>query len=894
MGRMVHGHLGVEPILGTVYVMSDLKNFILDEAENVYIPLGEANPPAAKVDVVARIHGVLTDRTKSGAVITGVAGDGRQRAFETAFDLLQDRLQLVRLNGTRFVSQVPRGALSFLVSKLELGTEASRHELVHGLAELLCPEGRPAVLLLGHPELIDEQSASVLSQLSAMRKIVLIVLCRRPQDLPQDILSLYRSGQLTRINMPSMNLAQARSCLEVELGGPLSTFAVATLRSLTNTNRDLMFKLARLWLAEGQLEQHGGVWILRSGVLKIGPALNSMLNMMLSGVEEPERKLLFTMAIGGPIPVEILQRNGLARQLDQLCESGHIHIIHHPLDQAHIGIPLLALLLREVLDDDLKLTLQAELASMHKDPAAAQTRATLRAMTDQGETIALLEVAEAFRVDGYSTAAWLREPEHRIAILGLHVKTLLTLNRVPEAAAVLGDAGAGICDGQQYPGVADRIELAKQELELLRVRVLMAGDGHATASDIRQTLKALVTSTEWHSESQHYRALAAQAVGWAAQKRQMDALAAVDQITSELGILKANGQFEAIFSTEDAVELEMMLLQTELLAGSWRAASLRAQLLAGDQVMNPRIAASADAVRGILLGLFDEPERALKILVPVLQQLAFTPKPEERAAVEAVATYALVATGENAEAIELLLKEPDAARTMLPLNFLSWVAETFSSLAVARINEPNSAHARLVAFADKVHGAGYAGLEMQTLAVALRIGNFDATDRFEQVARECQGQLALQYADLAFALRHRNAATLLGTLERLAESGQMLLSVPSPNALIDALEPREQRRLATLVARLKRRDNGVHRVPVAGNHPNKELPSWATGLTKRESQVALLAIDGQGNSEIARNSGVSVRTVEGHLYQVYSKLQVRNRQELTALDRTTRSMLGEA
>ncbi|MFB9074608.1 LuxR C-terminal-related transcriptional regulator [Citricoccus parietis] len=34
---------------------------------------------------------------------------------------------------------------------------------------------------------------------------------------------------------------------------------------------------------------------------------------------------------------------------------------------------------------------------------------------------------------------------------------------------------------------------------------------------------------------------------------------------------------------------------------------------------------------------------------------------------------------------------------------------------------------------------------------------------------------------------------------------------------------------------------------------------------------------------IARISGISIRTVEGHLYQIYAKLQLKGRAELTRL-----------
>src|SRR4029453_10116056 len=55
-----------------------------------------------------------------------------------------------------------------------------------------------------------------------------------------------------------------------------------------------------------------------------------------------------------------------------------------------------------------------------------------------------------------------------------------------------------------------------------------------------------------------------------------------------------------------------------------------------------------------------------------------------------------------------------------------------------------------------------------------------------------------------------------------------------------------------------------------------ELPVVPQGnpplLTERERQIARLAGHGVSNREIARDIGVSVRTVEGHLYRVLPKL----------------------
>jgi DNA-binding NarL/FixJ family response regulator len=54
-------------------------------------------------------------------------------------------------------------------------------------------------------------------------------------------------------------------------------------------------------------------------------------------------------------------------------------------------------------------------------------------------------------------------------------------------------------------------------------------------------------------------------------------------------------------------------------------------------------------------------------------------------------------------------------------------------------------------------------------------------------------------------------------------------------------------------------------------------------LTERERQIATLAGNGVSNKDIALDIGISVRTVEGHLYQVFTKLGVSSRSDLLGL-----------
>jgi DNA-binding NarL/FixJ family response regulator len=54
-------------------------------------------------------------------------------------------------------------------------------------------------------------------------------------------------------------------------------------------------------------------------------------------------------------------------------------------------------------------------------------------------------------------------------------------------------------------------------------------------------------------------------------------------------------------------------------------------------------------------------------------------------------------------------------------------------------------------------------------------------------------------------------------------------------------------------------------------------------LTRREKQIATLASKGVPNGKIAKKLGLSIRTVESHLYRVYGKLGVSARDKLPPL-----------
>ena len=89
----------------------------------------------------------------------------------------------------------------------------------------------------------------------------------------------------------------------------------------------------------------------------------------------------------------------------------------------------------------------------------------------------------------------------------------------------------------------------------------------------------------------------------------------------------------------------------------------------------------------------------------------------------------------------------------------------------------------------------------------------------------------------------------------------------------------------------------ARRLAEAGGRPRQLTGCRGDALTSGERRVAVLAMEGRSNREIAETLYITRRTVELHLTHVYQKLGVSRRAELgyvlSELRTTTLSRAGE-
>lgn len=837
---------------------------------------------------------ILSNQHVMGAVISGPPGSGRRAWVEAGMEKLENPPQLIRLNGSNFGTKVPLGALSYLLARLDLDDYTSRHELVHGLGRILCSENRPAAVMLGRPELIDEESSSLLAQLATMGKIKLFVICEQIQDLPGDLFALYRSGRIKHRLIHRMDNAETHQFVESELGGPASTFSSAVLRYLTSGSRELMSKLIQCWRDDGQLLQRNGSWILKLSGFGTGSATHGLYSLMTRGLDSREYDLMLAIALGGPVTLERIHLCELTESLDVLLNRGQVRYLPGASRRVGLCNPLLALLVRTDEQENKKESVKALLKQLHADPLAAQVLAQVQALSDMNDHQAQIAVAKRYQATGYGPDAWPADPKTRMKIVDMHVKALAMTSQFQPAFEVIEVARTGAMAARDKNAPDEALDAALQELDLLAQFVSHLEDEMSrTKSDISST-QELVESANWMNESLRLRALSVQASVWAARQRQADALKLTLYVDSRLKDTHLMSSQISTFDPEDAVDIEFELLQAELLSGHWNLALERSKKLASGFYSSPLSVTFSETVYGILLALDNDLDGAVAVLKKNREQLATGQRPLLPAIINAITAYELARSGQRHEASAMLERNSLYHPTVdVPVNFYRWVQEIFTALTHAEIGATDLALDMLKNFTTQMRGESHTLLESLTLGYRVRLGDSEALTDFLRASALCQGTVGEGMSQVAKAIAAGNSSCTAAGLGDLAKLGHVLFSTASNNRIFANLEIRDQRKISRIINESKR----SHATQFSGMAAELEesgeyRPAWMRELTKREVQIAKLAIGGKSNAEIAKANGVSIRTIEGHLYQVYSKLQIRNRQELTALDRSSQGTAG--
>ncbi|MGV1005476.1 MAG: LuxR C-terminal-related transcriptional regulator [Candidatus Nanopelagicales bacterium] len=846
------------------------------------------------------IRAALVGNTQvRGALLLGEAGVGKTTVLRSVTATLGSNAHWVV--GTESAREVPLGAFAHLL------TTPVAADPITMLANALeaVRANKYTIVCVDDLHLLDHLSATLLQQLAVEGTLRIAATARSNEPIPETITGLWKDGYLTRIDIPAFTRPEAVTLIETALGGRLEALTADLIWQASGGNALYLRHLVEGAVESGNLQPAKEIWRLR-GDAPVTTKLTALLGSRLDSLDDDETRALQFLAIGRPLALDVsdeligrdtlerLERRGLVSIVDD-NGTPRVDFMHTLIGEAvrqragqlashRLAAELLAVLANHPPVNATERIRRAELQL--SAGADVDTRLLVNAAAD---AIALMNIETAERL---AKAAEARGVGFRAS--ELLARSLLMQGRTGEGEAILCSfdpdslnefelAQWGITRVANLRWFIGDADAAEQILELLDQRV-----DHPAIRLVLDGLRSALLVLDGHLEqasSLAERVLSAPsvpavAVGWAVFGGGMSA--ALSGRTADAARLAARGR--EVYPEVDALMRFLLALgevRAMTLAGDFDTAESRS----GDVVrvtspsqfraraMAQILGATVDVGRGRLRAAMEKLEESLAALS------------DEAAAAWIVPARLLLAQcycglGMDEAAAPLIAELADGVgaggRAFMPS---IRIAEAWLAAAEGHVS---GAIAAAVHAADLAAEGGQRAVELMALHAAARFGDRTCLPRLVQVAGEVGGPLAAADALHAQGLIDNDAAVVFSAGVEFERIGAMLSAADAAAQASELFERTGDRRraveAAALAERLTRQCGGLRTpAPRASSRP---LP-----LSAREREIANLVARGLSNPEIADRLVLSRRTVEGHLYRIFAKVDVADRDQLAAVMR---------
>lgn len=183
--------------------------------------------------------------------------------------------------------------------------------------------------------------------------------------------------------------------------------------------------------------------------------------------------------------------------------------------------------------------------------------------------------------------------------------------------------------------------------------------------------------------------------------------------------------------------------------------------------------------------------------------------------------------------------------------------------------------------ADHAQRDGLLTAEKDIRELALRLGDVGQLARLLELTDGFEGSEAACMNSYIQGIIRKDAEQLIAASEQARGARYQLLAAECLGQAVFLLQnsgDRKRARTAAHLLQLRRSElAGVNTLQLGGSDGTSEL-------TPRERDIITMVVSGQSNREIAAYSSCSVRTVEGHLYRIFTKLGINRREDLTSAD----------
>lgn len=861
-----------------------------------------------------KLVSALTSPSTLGVVVSGPWGAGKTtlaRALEA--DLSQKTL-VVRLFGTHSESLIPYGSMALHVARLPASAAESPSSIIRGIEELFRQDadGREILLIIDDLPGFDALATAVVMHLLLSRTAKALVLVRKAGDLPEDFVSLAKDGLLGELRIDYLSRVEVGELIARATGNFVSESAVEALYSASDGIPLVVQTLFTEQAAKGTLELRQGVWIISASLaLDSQSLLADMVHSKLARESEQVRLGVEKMALLSVAPLSVVRSVLGPQTFLEVDDCGYLEIGADGQRLTRLRERYLGAVVRATLSPE-------RMAEMFPDIA-----------NDLGSELETLGPREVMSLAAWSLDAGLAM-EPRFGLLAArhavqHFDPLLALRCTTQLPFIPSQS----FEAAQTRSTAFRImgeyQQALQELESVGVDkirelaaehyaswvLLMCGlllrfpHGHRRVSALLTEADARLSRQERKNSREETRK-ARQVIRLAYLELKVhrgEFADVVDELEDSSGHLDSELEINhacllvqtlAVLGREvEAVDLghrihraveslgmcpQFMdysrdgLANAMLWSGQWFDCvdMLRREL---EQVPQeyPLLGGTVELKLGIAYAYAGRGSEAVNILVSAVAQLEVCENNNCLPLAYAAMAVAHAQQGQEEETLKYLAFA-DCADTAA-----AWINRAMTQLfrltALQWLEDPGAGESLYESALNEIAKGRYATASMMLFTGSIR-GTSREYDLLEEISLRRQGALASLIVGLSRSWRERSAAKALEAATMAASLELVAVESRCAALALDFALDKGQKRLAQDARRLlKALEGSVTRLPL-------DVHGQGARLTHREQQVGSLAKRGLTNRAIAERMGISIRTVEGHLYQVYIKLSITTRQEL--------------
>ncbi len=871
-----------------------------------------------------RVREALLAEGRTGVVITGDRGVGKTLVGRTALAGFGPEFYTLQLRSSGPGAATPYGCLGFTLARLPQSSLGSPTAILHGITSLIRDDaaGRPCVILLDNAGALDELSTGVLLNLLQTQTARLIATAQRSTDLPPDFYWLITSGQLAEVRLANFTEVETLDVLQTALGHRVSSALASQMHQLVGGSPTLLQAVVSEQIERGNLVLSGSVWTLLDEVVLDGrTGLEDIVRARYARESPMAREVIEVLSCARAMALSRLARMYGAGVIADMEDAGQIVVDRTDRHFVSLGDRYLGDIVRNWLTVERRLELRDKVPGHRPEELgeltvedllayAAWTHdcdaplAPAHALAAAEAAVRLFDPKFALECAGSLASTdpeWAEGQLQKSAAylqLGLPQQAMSALDDVSEAQvnalgpAVFAELVAAKADCMAWLDdrsgkVPEMIRQARLRLHELAVNAPAEAPEELTRAALCLDLcefnflsfigdfepmmdrLAAAATAEGHDIDPVHKLRCAIILMEALclTGRELDARTLMREIGGQLGEWSNIPRIRENFAWRSFNVL--------LLSGYWRQSIDMLKDASGRAGHGLHSGSAAtDLAVGLAYVYAGRGYMALDPLLAAIAQLEVRSSLHSLRQAYAATAFAYAQTGNSMQASIYL----DRARSADgPARFtIRSSAEFCMDMASRWLGDPE-ARERLVHSAEAHYRAG-----RYTLAGICMFGatvNGTAKDFvfMEEIAGMRQGPLAELSRTVAVGSRKKDAAIML---EAAGQSAGLELDAVQARCAALAYDFAQAEGLSgtasTAHTMLDKLSESVPALPIT---PRNKGPL----LTDRERQIATLAGNGVSNKDIALDIGISVRTVEGHLYQVFTKLGVSSRSDLLGL-----------